>query len=266
MTNDVPYGFIYLVENARNGKAYIGQTKNVEKRFHQHLTHFYRVKKSALTSAVKKYGSENFQCFYLEQCFSAEELDNREMFWIETLRTLSPEGYNLTKGGRGIVPSPVVVKKRGKANKGRKFSDEHKRKIGETSKGRQTWLGKKHTEESKNKMRKAHTGRKLSEVAKEKLREYYKIHPNPNLGKIMSLEQKHKISESKKGSKWSKKTRKKMMESNLHLNKTHCPQGHPYDLENTYIRPNGHRLCRTCHRVRECARQQDLRLSQAQGG
>lgn len=30
--------------------------------------------------------------------------------------------------------------------------------------------------------------------------------------------------------------------------KTHCPQGHPYDEENTYIDRKGSRNCRECHR------------------
>ena len=30
--------------------------------------------------------------------------------------------------------------------------------------------------------------------------------------------------------------------------KTHCAQGHPYDDENTYRLPNGHRVCRACRR------------------
>lgn len=34
--------------------------------------------------------------------------------------------------------------------------------------------------------------------------------------------------------------------------KTHCPQGHPYDEANTY-RSNGHRQCRTCRRQRDKA-------------
>jgi len=29
---------------------------------------------------------------------------------------------------------------------------------------------------------------------------------------------------------------------------THCPQGHPYDEENTYRTKKGHRACRQCHR------------------
>jgi hypothetical protein len=39
--------------------------------------------------------------------------------------------------------------------------------------------------------------------------------------------------------------------------KTHCPQGHPYDLENTEIRPTGARSCRTCRR-------EDVRRRRAQ--
>lgn len=31
-------------------------------------------------------------------------------------------------------------------------------------------------------------------------------------------------------------------------NKTHCAKGHPYDEENTWIRANGWRQCRSCHR------------------
>ena len=33
--------------------------------------------------------------------------------------------------------------------------------------------------------------------------------------------------------------------------KTHCPQGHPYDLFNTYFEPNGHRQCRICNKLRQ---------------
>jgi hypothetical protein len=31
--------------------------------------------------------------------------------------------------------------------------------------------------------------------------------------------------------------------------KTHCPQGHPYDEQNTDLRPDGGRRCRACSRV-----------------
>jgi hypothetical protein len=35
-----------------------------------------------------------------------------------------------------------------------------------------------------------------------------------------------------------------------HSKKTHCPKGHPYDLLNTYYRPNGGRDCKICRRLR----------------
>lgn len=35
--------------------------------------------------------------------------------------------------------------------------------------------------------------------------------------------------------------------TNTNLNKTHCPQNHPYDAANTYVVPKtGHRHCRKC--------------------
>ncbi len=34
---------------------------------------------------------------------------------------------------------------------------------------------------------------------------------------------------------------------NLQLSKTHCPQGHPYDKNNTYVDPQGFRQCKKCN-------------------
>lgn len=36
--------------------------------------------------------------------------------------------------------------------------------------------------------------------------------------------------------------------------KTHCPQGHEYNEENTHIRKNGNRQCRVCGREQARAR------------
>lgn len=36
-------------------------------------------------------------------------------------------------------------------------------------------------------------------------------------------------------------------------NKTHCPQGHPYDGDNVRLRPNGSRRCAQCYRDRASA-------------
>ena len=34
----------------------------------------------------------------------------------------------------------------------------------------------------------------------------------------------------------------------VNASKTHCPHGHEYTAENTYINPKGHRACRECRR------------------
>lgn len=36
---------------------------------------------------------------------------------------------------------------------------------------------------------------------------------------------------------------------NPRAEKTHCPQGHPYDAANTYVNPQGRRNCRACSRA-----------------
>lgn len=43
--------------------------------------------------------------------------------------------------------------------------------------------------------------------------------------------------------------------------KTKCPQGHPYDSENTYWAPSRKRHCRTCHRARLRARRMRIQES-----
>ena len=40
--------------------------------------------------------------------------------------------------------------------------------------------------------------------------------------------------------------------------RTECPHGHPYSDENTYITSHGHRICRTCNRLRQGARRERL--------
>ena len=44
---------------------------------------------------------------------------------------------------------------------------------------------------------------------------------------------------------------------------THCPQGHPYDEDNTYLVPGrNHRLCRECRRQRNRERERQRRATE----
>ena len=53
---------------------------------------------------------------------------------------------------------------------------------------------------------------------------------------------------------------------NQQREKTHCPHGHPYSKQNTYIQADGSRVCRQCRRDRRAEktrqRQQERRQRQ----
>jgi hypothetical protein len=49
---------------------------------------------------------------------------------------------------------------------------------------------------------------------------------------------------------------------NIHKRKTHCPYGHEYTPENTYIRPNGARKCRACNCIEQKNRNKQRRSAQ----
>ena len=67
---------IYLITNKINGKQYVGQSGNINRRF---LEHSYKGKESRipLDVAIKKYGKDNFKFEILEEC-PLEELNDRE--------------------------------------------------------------------------------------------------------------------------------------------------------------------------------------------
>lgn len=85
---------IYKITNRINGKSYIGQSINIEKRFKQHCTG----DKQLIDKVISKYGKENFTFEILEEC-SIEKLDEREIKWISFYDSFK-HGYNLTTGGQ----------------------------------------------------------------------------------------------------------------------------------------------------------------------
>lgn len=92
---------IYAIYNSKSGKVYVGQTIDLERREYDH---FYELKRGKhhnnyLQRAYNADGNENFHFVVLEEC-SVEELDKREVYWIDHLQTMdSMIGYNLEGGG-----------------------------------------------------------------------------------------------------------------------------------------------------------------------
>ena len=92
------YGFVYITTNHINGKKYIGQ-KNYDKRG---IWKNYLGSGVYLNRAIDKYGKDNFSKEIIENCKTAEELDEREKYWIEYYDAVkSNEFYNIAQGGDG---------------------------------------------------------------------------------------------------------------------------------------------------------------------
>lgn len=90
------YGYIYITENLINGKCYIGQHKS--KTFDKS----YKGSGVYLTRSIEKYGWENFRTYIIEWVESIEELNSREVYWINLFDAVNDSMfYNLALGGMG---------------------------------------------------------------------------------------------------------------------------------------------------------------------
>jgi group I intron endonuclease len=96
-------GYIYKITNIISKKCYIGETKkdNPQLRWNEHKRKIEQgIGCPALQDSVKKYGIENFTFEILIICFD-EDRYKLEIEYIKKYNCISPNGYNLTKGGEG---------------------------------------------------------------------------------------------------------------------------------------------------------------------
>ena len=111
LNDDLHNGQIYLIKNKINGKSYVGQamcfTGSNNARwgtFGRWKSHIREATKSnqdhcvLLNNAIRKYGENNFEVSTLIKC-NNNELDENEIKFIEEYNSVSPNGYNLKKGG-----------------------------------------------------------------------------------------------------------------------------------------------------------------------
>ena len=89
---------IYKITNKENGKVYIGQSNDCERRIKEH-TYPNRYKNGyPIDVAIHKYGKEHFTYEIIEEC-SIDELNEREMYWITFYQSHTHKGYNCGPGG-----------------------------------------------------------------------------------------------------------------------------------------------------------------------
>lgn len=186
--------FIKKITNTVNGKAYIGQSVNIDKRWKEHVKSLNNndSRCTLLQRAWNKYGQEAFNFEILELC-SKEMLDEIEIKYINLYDSCN-NGYNIETGGnKNKRLADSTKQKIGDANRGRIMSNETRKKMSESRIGNKNGMyGKHHSEEAKRKMTNARLG-KQGHPCSEELKEFLR---QKNLGKVLSEETKRKISEA----------------------------------------------------------------------
>lgn len=142
---------IYKITNIKNGKFYIGSSKDIEFRWSEHKKHLngnYHINKK-LQNAWNFYGKENFSFDVLETVNECDLLV-KEQFYLNMFKPHMKEiGYNINPsayGGDTITNNPnkeQIIKNMTAANNvghmhGKKHSDEAKEKQRDRAVGRYT--------------------------------------------------------------------------------------------------------------------------------
>lgn len=92
---------IYKITNQETGECYIGQAKDVRKRWNEHAKCGLSIdtpQGNKLYKAMQEYGLEHFSFELLEEC-PAEELNEKERYFI-SLYSADTLGYNSQKGNK----------------------------------------------------------------------------------------------------------------------------------------------------------------------
>ena len=97
--------------NKIDGKCYIGQTTGLLKnRINRHVLDSKKKNNIYFHNAIIKYGSDNFKWCILEFCYSLEELNEKEQWYIKHYNSFGDNGYNMTTGGEKCIFSDEVKK------------------------------------------------------------------------------------------------------------------------------------------------------------
>lgn len=137
---------IYKITNIITNKLYIGQTsKSIDDRFKRHKRCAERKVNRYLYDSMNHHGYDKFIVTLLEEVETKEQADEREKYWIKTLDTLFPNGYNMTTGGGGGNTILLMTDEQKKdlyarqanSRRGRKMSDEFREKMSKIHKGKE---------------------------------------------------------------------------------------------------------------------------------
>ncbi|MGE4523032.1 MAG: NUMOD3 domain-containing DNA-binding protein [Acetobacter sp.] len=183
--------YLYKITNFLNDKSYIGITNNPDRRLREHCGAKTPDNSSAISSAILKYGKENFS-FEVILNSTRNECSKYEYDLTLALDTIAPNGYNLKEGGlNNFTVSDETRLKLSKAHKGRsppnkgkpgkKWSEETRAKT-MAARGEVWNKGKKLTDEEKAKLPPRKKGYNLPDSTRKKMSVAKKGRPALNKG------------------------------------------------------------------------------------
>lgn len=119
---------VYKLTNLVNNKVYIGVTSiGSGKRFKLHVHKTNSGSNYPLHNAIREYGENNFKIDILELCNSAEQLRERERYFISLFNSQDSNiGYNTTGGGEYFEVTQEMREALSKAQKGRPHVEAYK--------------------------------------------------------------------------------------------------------------------------------------------
>lgn len=108
--------YIYCYTNKINNHKYVGQTNNLNRRIREHRSCAFNKNAPSyndlIHQKIRQYGEENFTIEVLEMLYNAsdEEINKREIYWINKLDTFcsSGKGYNKTMGGFNKTKNSIL--------------------------------------------------------------------------------------------------------------------------------------------------------------
>lgn len=164
---------IYKITNKITNYSYIGQSKNIKRRFIEHRTITHEHNK-LLKEDFIKYGLDSFEFDVLEEC-QENELHDKEVYWVDKIQ---PQ-YNKTAGGTGAKGHKVSKETRIiLSQKGKEFwNNLSKEKQQEIIRNNLTGWGVGHqvSAETREKLRKANLGKKRDKSSVNKFKETMKL-------------------------------------------------------------------------------------------
>lgn len=232
-----PVSGIYMWENIKTGKVYIGSSSNIRLRYNVHVS---RLKQgnhwnSYLQNSWNIHSLNSFKFTIIENCIEANLLI-REQYWMNFYKSFNRNfGYNVnsiagrTTGYRHTKESKEKIRLANKQREYKPASEKERKRLGSLQLGvKQSdatklkkslsmmgkLIGYKHSKQTKRNMSIAHLGHKRhTQASKQKI-------SLANIGRNHTKETRKKMSLSCKGRLLSKKTKRKISLTKLGVKRT----------------------------------------------